>query len=225
MKLSLKFFIFLFITLLFSCSEYITKDIKLKDLVLTINFVRDKLPAYNHFFIENLVNSGDSYSFTIENSANDIFKLTIKEGVYSIYYFGLTNKTDATYMITSFFYKKNFSLNKNFNLCIEPRAFSPEFSAIKNSSIVSINIDAKEIYEFSYLSSISIKQGSDRYRSSTFSFDDKTFSYLSNIDILYNGDWYMNNSYTIRYKFDNSITKTGIKLSTIYLPDIFLGNF
>lgn len=214
---------FILVVLFLSCVNYINQVEKLKDCTMTVKLFDENNAIIYHFFLENrALNISYSYSFTDKES----LAFVVKEGTYDIYYFGLIKKNDTSYMVISYSYEKNMSIHNNLILNMNVKGFFPNYQTIKNSeNIIELKIFVSDVIEFSYVSSISVKQGSDRYRSVNFLYDEIKKLYLSNIPIQYSGSWYMNISYTVRYRFNNSIENSGYKLSTSYFSDNFLGVF
>jgi len=180
--------------------------------------------VYHHIMFENIdfkKESVNHYYYELTDALN----LSVSYGMYNLYYFGLSNKSETSLNVTHYSYLKNIKVNKDKNISLEILELKPCYSSDFENNNAAIMINMNNIYEFFGLSSVSVKQGGDRYRSCSFEYDNDLESYIIVIPIQYYGDWYINISYCLKYKFDNNISlNENINLSTSYFPDNFLGS-
>ncbi len=75
------------------------------------------------------------------------------------------------------------------------------------------------------ISSLSLKQGNDRFRS--LDIQKENNFYFTEVPLIENGDWFMNISYLLydSKKRSDVLIKDNISISTSYFKDIFLGEF
>lgn len=209
-----------------SCSNYIDENLHLKkaDLKIIMNNELNNA-VYHHIFLEN-IDIKDKSLHQYYYDFKDYLELSVSYGSYNLYYFGLSYKNETSMNVINYSYIKNIKVNKDLNLSMKIEKFEPQYSLNIEDNIITIMIDVKDVSDFFALSSVSIKQGSDRYRSSEFEYNESMKNYITSVQKQYFGDWYMNLSFYMKYKFEKSILMNeNIKLSTSYYPDNFLKTF
>lgn len=152
-------------------------------------------------------------------------------GIYNIYAYGLVEKTETSKKVYSYSIKKNlecFENSKN-DILLDFTILTPSAEIIIEDPIDTpiLKVYIEGISDIFSLSSLSVKQGSDRVRSVDFERHDDTMTYTAPVPIYENGDWYMNISYSLKSskKDEDALDADDIYISTSYFKDIFLGEF
>lgn len=220
-----KVFLPIFILILFSCSVVFKENSFLSRERVKVTITESDSFFY-HIYFENIDDKKESYGKTI-SSLDSLAILYLFPGKYNIYVYGIVPKTEESFYIQKFRVLKEVEIITQ-NEIIISQLFDlyPVFNIEKyNSDNYLLELDLKEIYEMFSISSLSVKQNSDRTRSLTWKTDNESLKVYALIPFYQSGEWFMNISFSIKSKIDESeLEKSGINLSTTYLKNIPLGN-
>lgn len=225
-----KIFIFFILALIISCQQdpVIVKEeetIKKVDLSLSINNQSEDIEVY-HIYLKNISDNARSYAVNNFDLTNDL-NISLFPGVYSLYSYGLIDKTETSKKVFSYSIIENIEFFQNKKIKLSFKILNPdvliEYDYINDK--VFLKVFMNDLYGFFTVSSISIKQGSDRVRSLDFIKLDNI--YLAEVPLYENGEWFLNISYSLlSSKINKSILDNdNIYLSTSYFKDILLGEF
>lgn len=221
------FFVIFFFIHIISCTQSINikEKITRKKIKLEImdNFEKNQ---YYHFYFENINDKSNSSGLVKENNEN-IHEIVIElfPGIYNIYCYGLAEKTGKTKKVFSFQTLTEIEIFREKEFKIKTRKLYPEFDLHINedSNSVKLLINMQELNNFFSVSTISIKQGSNRNKTVNYSYNKIEKKYEAIISIEKTGDWYLNISYSLKSKKDKRCLKNNnIKISTNYFKDIYL---
>ena len=158
---------------------------------------------------------------------SDDISISIFPGIYNLYSYGLVAKTETSKKVYSYGFINNLECFNNGNIVLKYNVLYPEAEVqyIESENKVILKINMNDLSGIFSVSSISLKQGSDRVRS--LSFYKYNENYIADVPLYENGEWYMNISYSLlSSKKDNDILdKDNIYISTSYFSDIYLGEF
>ncbi|HOJ64215.1 MAG TPA: hypothetical protein PLE45_07315 [Spirochaetota bacterium] len=220
--------IFLFsLFILSSCSVILYDDsIIIQKKRVSLEFSQTNFSIY-HIYFEKIGDKKESKGFTIFKPDNFLVAYLFP-GTYNIYLYSIVPKTDTTFCVSKYKILKNIKITEEKNIFVDDnfKDLYPSFSIEKyDEESYLLTIDMKDCYELFSISSMSIKQGTDKTRSIDFSFDKYFLKVFAIIPFYQNGDWFMNISFSIKSKIDfGNLENNNIFLSTTYIPNIFLIN-
>lgn len=222
-----KFFILFIIIIIFSCSsESIIKEKEKIDnvsLSLSLDDQSSNIEVY-HIYLKHVSDKTKSIAVDYFDLSDDI-SLSVFPGMYNLYSYGLVTKTETSKQVYSYSILNNIGCFSDKNINIKFDKLSPDavIQTIEDKFFLKINMN--ELSEIFSLSSLSLKQGNDRYRSLTFHKENNY--YIAEVPFYENGKWYMNISYLLlsSKKNDETLEKDNIYISTSHFSDIYLGEY
>ena len=201
--------------------------VEYEDFFITIDDNSDDIFGY-HIYFENQKDRYKSYGIN-QYEYNVKIKVSLFPGIYNIYTYGLVEKTSSSKKVYSFNTKKGVEcfVNSERNILIKPCVLIPQADILENFiDLPILKVYMSELIDIFSLSSLSVKQGTDRVRSVTYEYDENDITYNANVSLYENGDWYMNISYLLKSKKDSNILEQdNIYISTSYFKNIFLGEY
>ncbi len=223
------FLLFIIFVIILSCQESsIIKEnekIKNKNIILTIYDNSKNIILY-HVYFKNINDSKESFAVNNFDLTDDI-KTSLFPGIYNLYIYGLIDKDENSKMVFSYSIINNLEIYENKNIKLDLTQLDPdvlvEYDNIKNK--VYLKIYMNELGGIFSISSLSLKQGNDRFRS--LDIQKENNFYFTEVPLIENGDWFMNISYLLydSKKRSDVLIKDNISISTSYFKDIFLGEF
>jgi hypothetical protein len=208
-----------------SCSNEIIsekEEITQPEISLVVNDKNNN--SLYHVYFKN------SESYTKSSSVNlnkeKKTKSTLKFGNYSVYALSFAPKTTSNYCCDKF-WSTTIDITESKTLLAEPVILKPDAEIIYENGEVQIIIHTERYNDIFSISSLSLKQGSDKVRSLNFIYNEKDKNYSAKITLYRNGEWYYNISFTLKAGAidEKTLEKDGIKLSTTAFQDISLGTF
>jgi|GEM_PF-3538410 len=220
----LLFFLFSFLC----CDETIMNKENINDVTIVLSFSEEYVNdiVIYHVYFYNNQDKSKSKGFNIAE-INKEFKTNIFPGIYDIYVYGLVEKTESSLKVFSYDYSLKLKcFNDIQNLKINLKELIPDFKLNTDLVIPMIKISMSGISDLFSLSSLSIKQGSDRVRSLDLIYDKDKNIYTAEIPVYDNGLWLMNISYSLKSKINKSaLSNDNLYISTSYFKDIYLGEY
>jgi hypothetical protein len=217
----------LFIFLLISCESVIKEKTTINPITANIKLyenLNQQSCAY-HVYFKNHEYRGESYAFNLFDIQNEKV-LKILPGRYDVYSYGFIDKTENTKKVYSYKIIKNFEIYSDKDINIELIELQPDFKVIVEDNTYKLVIFMKNIYDIFSISSLSVKQGSDKVRSLDFQFDKNDLIYYASIPFYQSGDWFMNISFSIKSKInEDELSKDQIKISTSNFTNVYIGSY
>lgn len=101
----------------------------------------------------------------------------------------------------------------------------PAAKVVNENNQIKLIVNMDGLNDIFSLSSLSLKQGTDKLRSIDFSYDEINNCYCSTVAFYQNGSWFLNISYEVKASAieENSLENDNIKISTSYFQNIYLG--
>ena len=216
----------LLILFFFSCSmgfENKDEKIEIVNLSFTVNDEADQIDLW-HIYFRNISDKSRSCSINAFDK-NEEYSTALFPGRYNIYAYGLIEKTATTKNVFSYSNMLDYECFNNEKIQINLDELIPEFEVVTDDQPY-IKIDMRKLKESFSLSSISLKQGSDRSRSLDFNRSDNNYC-IAPFSLVENGDWFLNISYSLKDSKcdDDKLEKDEIKISTSYFSNLYLGEF
>jgi len=222
-----KLIICIFIILsIMSCSNIINQDEKI--IPSQYNFFVDTTSDIStcHFFVQNVSNRNKNFGLNLFENKN--FMLDLFPGKYNFYFYDLIYKTDTTKKVYSYSAIKDVfvEIGKKRTIVINPIILQPNLSIKNENSYYTVLVNLNDIYEMFSVSSISIKQGTDKYRSINCYANEKDSNYCGEVPFFQSGSWYANISFAIKSKNDETVlSQDNLNISTSNFSNIYLGDF
>ena len=222
------FILFLIIFIICCQNEPIIKEKESIDNVnisLSIEDESNDIEIY-HIYLRHITDKSKSNAINCFDLSNDT-SLSLFPGIYNFYLYGLIAKTEKSKQVFSYGILNNIECfnNKNFSIKFKKLYPDVEIQNIESENKVFLKINMNELSGIFSLSSVSIKQGSDRVRS--LKFNKENNYYVAEVPLYENGEWFMNISYLLlsSKKDDKILDKDNIYISTSYFKNIYLGDF
>jgi hypothetical protein len=213
-----------------SCTKILIDEEEISKIPVLIRLNDDynNETAVYHILFENINNDKKSFGINLPKENTEL-QTKVFPGNYNIYVYGLAVKTAASKKVLSYSINKNFEIipdNKNFEVKLVK--LLPDIRLEFDPDLIEydISVNMTGIFEIFSLSSLSIKQGTDRYRSVKFIYDPDSSSYTAKMQLIQNGIFYANIGYMLKSKIDEkALELDNIYISTSLFSDIYLGEF
>jgi hypothetical protein len=175
-----------------------------------------------HLFIDG----GDSdYAFN-SNGDDHILECMLFPGVYDLYLYGMSQKSETTVSITSWS-KQNIVISHGVPADITTTLQVVDITGsleINGKSSVHLAVPCQDLDSIFSLSSLSVKQGSDRVRRVEAEYDENHECWGAVIPVSRVGIWSFNISLQPCNLYDDKVIEySGYRLSTTYIKNIPLG--
>lgn len=208
-------------------SSIIKKDEKIINNKIKLSLIdNSENIIFYHIYLKNFNDSKKSFALNHFDLSDDL-EASLFPGLYDFYAYGLIEKKESSKMILSYSVIENFDVYKDKNIKFNFIQLKPdariEYDNIGNK--VYLKVFMNELSGIFSISSLSLKQGNDRYRSLDIQKMDDI--YFTEIFLIENGKWYLNVSYQLynSKKDNNVLEKDNISISTSSFKDFYLGEF
>jgi len=220
-----KILIFILFCLFLSCEEnIINENEKIEKIKVNLSITNNEVNPLYHIYVKNNSSYKKSLSYDLTNS-NELF-LECERGNYNLYILSLIDKSATAKYANKIYYSEE-SLFENKIITVELTEVYPETSIIIYNNLPRLIINFQKYENLFSISSLSLKQGTDKVKSLSFNYDAANKYYYADITLYQNGEWLLNTSFSVKAaaQDEKKLSDDNIILSTTAFTNITLGSF